>query len=83
MTRSLAAAIGFTISTILAAHAAPEYVVVAYGDLDLSAAAGQSELKGFACTTPPPNCAARLCSPRTPSQPPGSTWCSIMRASAA
>ena len=59
MTRALAAAV-FIISTISAARAdvAPKEVVVAYGDLDLSAAAGQSELKGRL-----QDAAAKLCSP--------------------
>jgi UrcA family protein len=58
MTRALVAAAVFIASTIPAAHAAPKEVVVAYGDLNLSAAAGQSELKARL-----QDAAAKLCSP--------------------
>ena len=61
MSRVFAAAAVFAISTISAAQAAgmaPKGIAVAYGDLDLSAASGQSELKVHL-----QEAAAKLCSP--------------------
>jgi UrcA family protein len=58
MARILAAAALFTISLIPAVHAAPKQIAVAYGDLDLGAAAGQTELKLRLA-----DAAAKLCSP--------------------
>jgi UrcA family protein len=59
MRHALLAAAIFAISTIPAAHAAtPQGITVAYGDLDLGTAAGQSELKLRLH-----DAAAKLCSP--------------------
>ena len=70
MIRALAAAAVFAISIISAAHAAgtaPQGITVAYGDLDHSAVAGQSELMLRL-----QNAAARLCSPVLGTDTPGS-----------
>jgi UrcA family protein len=62
MTRTFFAAAIFTLGTIAAAQAAaPKAIVVAYGDLNLSTAAGQSELKIRL-----QNAAGSLCSPVLP-----------------
>ena len=60
MTRTLAAALfaAGILAAAPAASAAPKEVVVAYGDLDLNAAAGRSEL-----TARLQDAAATLCSP--------------------